>query len=95
MQLGGIRIAKTWADVLTGTISGISQIERNSTDITSAGNTILTSESGSLKVYNLAGKEVLSSKTDGKLTTMLSKGLYLVRFVGAAGNVKSAKVELN
>ena len=95
IQIGGVRVAKTWSDVLLGTLSGISQIERNSTNITATGNTIVTTESGSLKVYNLAGKEVLSAKTDGKLSTSLSKGLYLVRFVGTEGIVKSAKVQIN
>ena len=94
-QIGGIRVGTSWNSVLLGIQSGVKQIERNSTDITTTGNTIFTTESGSLKVYNLAGKEVLSSKTDGKLITALSKGLYLVRFVGIEGNVKSAKVELN
>jgi hypothetical protein len=93
--LGGLRVAQTWSDVLFGTTTGISQIERNSSNITAFGSTIVTTESGSLKVYNLAGKEVLSSKTEGKLITSLSKGLYLVRFVGTEGTVKSAKVEIN
>jgi len=94
IQIGGIRVAKTWSDVLLGSLTGISQIERNSTNIIATGNTIITPESGSLKVFNLAGTEVLSSKTDGKLTTTLSKGLYLVRFVGIDGKVESNKVEI-
>jgi hypothetical protein len=93
-QISGIRFASTWSSAI-GITTGISQVEKNSSNISATGNTIITSESGSLKVYNLAGKEVLSSKTDGKLTTMLSKGLYLVRFVGSKGTVKSAKVEIN
>ena len=94
-KIGGIRVGTSWNSVLLGITSGVNQIERNSTNITATGNTIVTTESGSLKVYNLAGKEVLSAKTDGKLSTSLSKGLYLVRFVGTEGAVKSAKVQIN
>ena len=94
-KIGGIRVGTSWNSVLLGITSGVNQIERNSTNITATGNTIVTTESGSLKVYNLAGKEVLSAKTDGKLSTSLSKGLYLVRFVGTEGTVKSAKVQIN
>ncbi|MDD4971477.1 MAG: T9SS type A sorting domain-containing protein [Paludibacter sp.] len=94
-QIGGFRLASSWSSAIGISGTGVKQIQRNSNNITATGNTIITSESGSLKVYNLAGKEVLSSKTEGKLTTTLSKGLYLVRFVSNEGNVKSAKVELN
>jgi len=93
-QVSGIRFAASWSSAI-GITTGISQVEKNSSNITAFGNTIVTTESGSLKVYNLAGKEVLSSKTEGKLITSLSKGLYLVRFVGTEGTVKSAKVEIN
>ena len=94
-QIGGIRVGTSWNSVLLGISSGVNQTERNSSNISATGNTIITTESGNLKVYNLAGKEVLSSKTEGKLATMLSKGLYLVRFVGSEGTVKSAKIEIN
>ena len=94
-QVGGFRLASSWSSVLGLSNTGVQQINNFSTGISCVEKTIVTSESGSLIVYNLAGKEVLSSKTEGKLVTSLPKGLYLVRFVGVDGNVKSAKVQIN
>jgi hypothetical protein len=94
MLLGGVRVAKTWSDVMFGTISGISQVEMNSKNITTIEKSILTNQTGNIKVYNLTGSEILSAKTEGKLATSLSTGLYLVRFVGVDGKVESAKVEI-
>ncbi len=92
-QVGGFRFASSWSSSL-GIGTGISQIEKDSKGISAFGKTILTRQSGSLKVFSLTGLEVLSSKTDGKLETTLSKGLYMVRFVGSDGKVESAKVEI-
>ena len=96
-RIGGIRVGTSWNSVLLGTgaiYSGIPQIEKDSKGISAFGKTILTRQSGSLKVFSLSGSEVMSSKTDGKLETTLSKGLYMVRFVGVDGKVESAKVEI-
>lgn len=94
MQIGGVRVANTWSDLMSGTISGVSQTEVNSNVISAIDKTIVTSESGNLTVYSLTGKQLLSSKTEGRLATTLTNGLYLVRFVGVDGKVQSAKVEI-
>jgi len=96
-RIGGIRVGTTWNSVLLGTgaiYSGIPQVEKDSNGITAVGKTIITQQSGSLKVFSLSGAEVLSAKTEGRLETSLLKGAYLIRFVGIDGKVQSSKVEL-
>jgi hypothetical protein len=92
-QIGGIRVGRTWNAVLLGT-TGVQQVEMDSKNITTIEKSILTNQAGNIKVYNLTGAEILSARTEGKLQTSLSKGLYLVRFVGVDGKVESAKVEI-
>jgi len=92
-QVGGFRLASSWSSVL-GIGTGIPQVEKDSNGITAVGKTIITQQSGSLKVFSLSGAEVLSAKTEGRLGTSLSKGAYLIRFVGIDGKVQSSKVEL-
>jgi len=97
-QIGGIRVGTSWDSVLLGIgaiYTGLSQVEGNSNNIFAYGKTILTDQSGSLKVFNLAGAEILSAKTTGKLETSLQKGLYLVRFTGVDGKTASGKVALD
>lgn len=92
-QIGSIRAAKSWTNVLI-TPTGNKEIEANKIFISSIGKSIVTSEEGTLNVFNLAGAQVLLSKTTGKLETTLNKGLYLVRFISVDGKVQSAKVEI-
>ena len=94
MLIGGLRVAQTWQDVV-GLVSGLSQLNKDNNGISSLGKTIVTNESGSLKVFNLAVAEMLHAKTTGKLETSLQKGLYLVRFTGVDGKTASGKVALD
>jgi hypothetical protein len=98
-QIGGIRVGTSWNSVLLGISSGpgtgVSTINQNKVNITAYGKTIVTSEPGKIVVYNLTGSEVLSVQTEGRLTTSLPSGLYLVHFAGINGQVASNKVLLN
>ncbi len=94
-QIGGIRVGTSWNSVVLGITSGVNQLNSNNQMITAFGKTIQTPESGSLKVFNLAGAQILSAKTTGKLETSLNSGLYLVRFVSQNGLTTSAKIQLN
>jgi hypothetical protein len=93
--ISGARVSDSWnIAVQGGGLTAVQTINNEQNQIRSVGKSIITNQSGSLKIYSLAGSEVLSSKTEGKLTTSLSKGLYLVRFIGVQGKVQSAKVEI-
>ncbi|MFT3753732.1 MAG: T9SS type A sorting domain-containing protein [Paludibacter sp.] len=94
-QIGGIRVGKSWDSVLLGINSAVNNPTSNPINIAANGNSIITNEAGSLKVYDLAGIEVLASLTNGKLETSLQKGLYLVRFISNNGKISSSKVLIN
>ncbi len=94
-QIGGIRVGKSWDSVVLGIISGLSQVNKDNNGISSFGKTIVTNGLGNVKVFNLAGSEMMNAKTTGKLETSLQKGLYLVRFIGADGKTASGKVALD
>ena len=93
-QVGGIRVGKSWNSVLLGIGVGLSQVNKDNNGISFFGKTIVTDEPGSLKVFNLAGAEMMNAKTTGKLETSLQNGLYLVRFVSETGKTSSAKIKL-
>jgi hypothetical protein len=96
-QIGGIRVGTSWDSVLLGIgaiYSGLSQVKGNNNNIFAFGKTIITNESGSLKVFNLAGAEMMNAKTTGKLETSLQKGLYLVRLTSSNGQVTNGKVQI-
>jgi len=94
-QIGGIRVGKSWDSVVLGIITGISQVNKDNNGISSFGKTIVTNGLGNVKVFNIAGSEMMNAKTNGKLETSLQKGLYLVRFIGADGKTVSGKVALD
>ncbi|HEY5593348.1 MAG TPA: hypothetical protein VIK55_20320 [Paludibacter sp.] len=94
MLIGGLRVAQTWSD-LSGLGTGISQVNKDNNGISSFGKTIVTNGLGNVKVFNIAGSEMINAKTTGRLETSLQKGLYLVRFIGADGKMASGKVALD
>jgi hypothetical protein len=94
-QIGGIRVSRNWDAVLFGIGTSVSQVNFNGNGISSFGKTIVTNGLGNVKVFNLAGSEMMNAKTTGKLETSLQKGLYLVRFIGTDGKTVSGKVALD
>lgn len=91
-QIGGIRVGKSWDAVTKGTSTNVLSNPDSDRKMYSFQKSIITNETGWVKVYNLAGAEVLSSVTDGRLETSLNKGLYLVHFTSQRGLVSSAKL---
>jgi hypothetical protein len=92
-QIGGIRAAKNWTDALL-TVSAVKQVNYNATKIFANGKNIITTEAGTLNVFNLTGAKILSTQTEGNFATSINKGLYLVKFESANGNISSAKIEI-
>ncbi|MDD2798594.1 MAG: T9SS type A sorting domain-containing protein [Bacteroidales bacterium] len=93
-QIGGIRVGRSWNEVLLGT-TAIKGIQADNGQIFVSGKSILTNAAGKLSIYNIRGMEVMTSTTEGKIDTQLNNGLYLVRFVDKNGKTSSAKVVLN
>ena len=92
-QIGGIRVGKSWDSVVLGKNTGLDNI--NTTNIRISGKSIITDVPGNLRIYNLAGSEVLTSATEGRFETNLTKGMYLINFVDNAGKISALKVQLN
>lgn len=92
-QIGGIRVGKSWDSVVLGKNTGIDNV--NTTNFRISGKSIITHEPGNLRIYNLAGSEVLSAATEGRLDTNLDKGMYLIKFVDNTGKTSALKVQLN
>jgi hypothetical protein len=93
--VGGIRVGTNWNEVLKGTTTGIQNMNVNKSSIRSFGNTIVTSGSGKVQVYDLTGRQVMSKSTDGNIQTSLRNGIYLVRFEDNNGKIATGKVVLN
>ena len=91
-QIGGIRVGKSWDAVTKGTTTSVLNKPDSDRPMYSFQKTIITNETGWVKVYNLAGAEVLSSFSNGFLETTLDKGLYLVKFTSQRGNGSVAKL---
>ena len=91
-QIGGIRVGKSWAEVLLWN-TGLNNLANNPLRV--SGKTIISENAGNIHVYNLAGSEVLSATTEGRLETSLTKGLYLVKFVDNSGISTSTKININ
>lgn len=94
-QIGGIRVGTSWNSVLLGAGTGISQLNRDYNGISSFGKTIVTNGVGNVRVFNLAGSEIFSAQTTGKLVTTLNNGLYIVRFTSIDGKTGATKVQLD
>lgn len=93
-QIGGIRVGRNWDAVVRGIGTGLSSTNYNYHNIFVSGKDIVTNASGQLKVYSMSGNELTSVKTEGKYTTSLNNGLYLVRFTDIDGVVSSTKLQI-
>ena len=94
-QIGGIRVGKSWDKVLVEGANAVNTPKNSSAAIWTSGKNILTNTRGTIKIFNLAGAELISAQTDGCLTTNLSKGIYIVRFNGIDGHTAVSKISLN
>ncbi|MBP7368938.1 MAG: T9SS type A sorting domain-containing protein [Paludibacteraceae bacterium] len=94
-QVGGIRVGKSWDKVLLDIPNAVNTPKNGSTTIWTSGKNIMTNNKGTIKIFNLTGAELISAKTDGCLTTNLSKGLYIVRFNNVDGKTTVSKISLN
>lgn len=92
-QIGGIRVGTSWDSVLNG-VTGVNNPNTDNGSISVYGKTIQTTSIGNIQIFNLAGAEILTAKTTGKLETSLNKGLYIVRFTNATGNISTVKVSI-
>jgi hypothetical protein len=90
VTLGGLRVARTWSEVL-GLTNGLSSINVDK-DIYASGKTIVTGRQGTARIFNITGQEVISAQVKGQLKTDLNTGIYIVRFTDEAGKTTSAKV---
>ena len=88
--LGGLRVARTWSEVL-GLTNGLSSINVDK-DIYANGKTIVTGRPGTARIFNITGQEIISTQIKGQLDTDLNTGIYIVRFTDEAGKITSAKV---
>ncbi len=93
-QIGGIRVGRSWDAVVRGIGTGLSSTNYNYHNIFVSGKDIVTNASGQLKVYSMSGNELTSVNTEGKYTTSLNNGLYLVRFTDINGVVSSTKLQI-
>jgi hypothetical protein len=94
-QIGGIRVGKSWDEVLVEGTNAVNTPNNSRAAIWTSGKNILTNTRGTIKIFNLAGAELISAQTDGCLTTNLSKGIYIVRFNGIDGHTAVSKISLN
>ena len=60
--------------------------------ITVQGKTIITSETGTIQVYNLQGAQLLQIQVVNKVNTTLNTGLYIVRFTNKTGKQSIQKI---
>jgi hypothetical protein len=94
--VGGIRVGTDWNEVLLGGSTKISEIGTSTkSSIYSTRNTIVTSGPGTVNVYDITGRQVMSKTTSGRMQTSLKSGIYLVRFEDINGKLVSGKVVLN
>ena len=91
-QIGGIRVAKSWAGAVGAGSASNPEVKANFNNIRLAGKSIVTDCAGTLSVFNLTGTEILSQPTNGNFETNLTNGMYIVRFVNAQGIKSTAKI---
>jgi hypothetical protein len=91
-RVGGIRVGRSWETVVMGQTSGVDLVNGNFHNIYAAGNIIVTGVKGHLKVYSLSGVELISSNTEGRYSSKLNAGMYIVQFKDREGTVSSSKI---
>ena len=62
--------------------------------VTAVGNAIIASEVGDMEVYNLQGARVIVAHNVNRLSTSLSRGLYVVRFINNSGKQIIQKIAI-
>ena len=95
--VGGIRVGTDWKEVLEGVedpATGVNKLKAPDNAIRSYRNMIITEAPGSLKVYDITGRNVLNHITNGRLETSLRTGIYIVRFEDVNGHVSTGKISL-
>ena len=92
IRIGGIRVAKTYADVIGYSSTFNTDLKANINNIRVSEKNIVTDCAGSLSVFSLTGTEILSQATNGSLATDLANGMYIVRFVNEQGVKSAAKI---
>lgn len=91
-QIGGIRVGRSWDEVVMGKTSGVNQPDANRHNIFVTGNQIVTGVSGQLRVFSLSGAEVINAEVKGQYTHGLSAGTYLINFTDNQGVVSATKL---
>ncbi|MDD3319853.1 MAG: T9SS type A sorting domain-containing protein [Paludibacter sp.] len=87
---GGTKRSMYIIIVKTGT-TGIEDV--NSLEfVTISGKSIISTQTGSFKVYNLTGELLLSKLNVSRVDTNLSSGLYILQFTGVDGISSSKKI---
>lgn len=77
--------------VKAGTAAGIKNV--NSLEfVTVSGKSIISTQTGNFKVYNLTGSLLLSKLNVNRIDTNLSTGLYILQFTGEDGLTSSKKI---
>ncbi|MEI6554530.1 MAG: Ig-like domain-containing protein [Paludibacter sp.] len=95
LTIGGVRVSNTWADAVEKvTITSISTRTLNTSQLSLrvVDKTILASETGTFRIYNLQGLLLLRVKNTNKLITDLNTGLYIVCFSNENGQEVSQKI---
>lgn len=93
-KIGGIRVGKTWDEVVLGKFTGLHDIS-NANSVKIIGKQIITENAGEINVYNFAGSKILQAKTSGKIDTSLTRGLYLIKFTDIEGKISTTKALIN
>lgn len=85
---GGVSYLNSFMSAATAVTTGISTglVNNNSSIFLSISDkTIITSEIGTLEVFNMQGTQVLRAENTNNVKTNLSNGMYIVRFTDKVG----------
>ena len=94
-EISGVRVSTTWAEaVAKKTATGL-QTMNNESAFRVLGNTISTSQAGTLEIYDMKGSRMLQTAITDTYNCDLSKGLYIVRLTTNTGKTYSEKISIN
>jgi hypothetical protein len=92
-QNGGTKRSMYFVVAKPGTLDGINDV--NSLEfITVSGKSLISTQTGSFKIYNLTGGLLLSKLNVSRVDTNLSSGLYVLQFTGVDGISSSKKIAI-
>ena len=92
--IAGLRFSDNWADVVKkDTLTGLDN-PINSIRISVSNNTIMTSETGTIQVYNLQGSKISEARDVSRLNTNLPNGLYILRLIHENGDLTTLKATI-